>query len=82
MKGSALRGITSRQSLTILKLIMRKLYRTKIDKVFGGVCGGIGDYADIDPSLLRIIFICLIFSPFPIILTYILSWIIIPKQKF
>jgi phage shock protein C len=82
MKGSALRGITSRQSLTILKLIMKKLYRTKIDKVFGGVCGGIGDYADIDPSLLRIIFICLIFSPFPIILTYILSWIIIPKQKF
>jgi phage shock protein C len=82
MKGSALRGITSRQSLAILKLIMKKLYRTKIDKVFGGVCGGIGDYADIDPSLLRIIFICLIFSPFPIILTYILSWIIIPKQKF
>jgi phage shock protein C len=82
MKGSALRGITSRQSLAILKLIMKKLYRTKIDKVFGGVCGGIGEYADIDPSLLRIIFICLIFSPFPIILTYILSWIIIPKQKF
>ena len=61
---------------------MRKLYRTEIDNVFGGVCGGIGEYADIDPSLLRVIFICLIFSPFPIILTYILCWIIIPKQKF
>jgi phage shock protein C len=60
---------------------MRKLYRTEIDNVFGGVCGGIGEYLDIDPSILRIIFICLIFSPFPIILTYLLSWIIIPKQK-
>ena len=48
---------------------MRKLYRTEIDNVFGGVCGGFGEYFDIDPSILRIIFICLIFFPFPIILT-------------
>jgi phage shock protein C len=59
---------------------MKRLYRDKIDNVFGGVCAGIGEYLDIDPVIMRIIFTALIFSPFPIILTYILFWIIIPKN--
>jgi phage shock protein C len=59
---------------------MKRLYRNKIDNVFGGVCAGIGDFLDIDPVIMRIIFTALIFSPFPIILTYILFWIIIPKN--
>ena len=59
---------------------MKRLYRDKIDNVFGGVCAGIGEYLDIDPVIMRIIFTALIFSPFPIILTYILFLIIIPKK--
>jgi phage shock protein PspC (stress-responsive transcriptional regulator) len=43
---------------------MRKLYRTEIDNVFGGVCGGIGEYLDIDPSILRIIFLVSFFLHF------------------
>jgi len=59
---------------------MKRLYRNKIDNVFGGVCAGIGDFLDIDPVIMRIIFTALIFSPFTIILTYILFCIIIPKK--
>ena len=35
---------------------------------------------DIDGTIIRLIFLLMIFSPFPIILTYILYWIVIPKN--
>jgi phage shock protein C len=59
---------------------MKRIYRDEINNVIGGVCGGIGTYLDIDPVIVRILFAALIFLPFPIILTYILFWIIIPKN--
>ena len=59
---------------------MKRLYRNKVDKVFGGVCSGFGDYTNIDPVIFRIIFAGLIFSPLPIIFTYFIFWIIIPMK--
>lgn len=54
---------------------MQKFYRPKIDRVLGGVCSGLGYYLDIDPLFIRILFVAGIFSPFPVILTYILFWL-------
>ncbi len=59
---------------------MKKLYRSD-DKNIGGVCKGHGDYFNIDDSLIKILFLILLFTPFPIILTYLLLWISIPKEK-
>ncbi len=59
---------------------MKKLYRSD-DKNIGGVCKGLGDYFNIDDSLIKILFLILLFTPFPIILTYLLLWISIPKEK-
>lgn len=36
---------------------MKRLYRSRKNKVFMGVCGGIGEYLEIDPVIIRIIFI-------------------------
>jgi phage shock protein C len=59
---------------------MKKLYRSKKDRMFGGVCGGLGEYADIDPSLIRIFLVILIvFSWGMFLLIYIIAWIIIPQ---
>jgi phage shock protein PspC (stress-responsive transcriptional regulator) len=58
---------------------MKKLYRDN-PSVSAGVCGGLGSYFGIDDSIIRILFVVLIFTPFPIILTYLLMWIIIPKS--
>jgi len=80
MKGSALRGITSRQSLTILYNIMKRLYRQN-NNMIGGVCGGIANFADIDKTIIRLLFAGLIFTPFPIIIIYILAWIITPSER-
>jgi phage shock protein C len=58
---------------------MKKLYRDNPSDI-AGVCGGLGSYFGIDDSIIRILFVVLIFTPFPIILSYLLMWIIIPKS--
>ncbi len=35
----------------------KKLYRSRDDRMVAGVCGGLGDYFDIDPTLMRLIFV-------------------------
>ena len=60
---------------------MKKLYRQQ-DNMIGGVCGGIGNYADIDKTIIRLLFTGLIFTPFPIITIYIIAWIITPTKRY
>jgi len=59
----------------------KRLTRSRTNRMLGGVCGGLGEYFDLDPTLIRIAFVALIFlgmgSP---ILGYILLWIIIPRE--
>lgn len=61
----------------------KKLYRSRTDKMIAGVCGGMADYFNLDPSLVRIIYVLVsIFSvAFPGILVYIILWIIIPESE-
>ena len=58
----------------------KKLLRSQ-DRWIAGVCGGVADYFDWDPALVRIIFLLLtLFSAgFPGVLIYIALWIIMPK---
>lgn len=56
----------------------RKLYRSR-QNVIGGVCGGLGDYFDLDPVLVRVIFLALMFFGAGF-LAYILFWIIVPME--
>lgn len=60
---------------------MKKLYLSNSDKKISGVCGGIGEYFDKDPTLVRILFILLILFSFGFgILAYLVMWLIIPKK--
>ena len=59
---------------------MKKIYRSRKDKVLVGVCGGLGDYFDIDPVLIRIIFILLCFVRGIGFLVYLISALIIPSE--
>jgi len=60
----------------------KKLYRSNTNKVFAGICGGLGEYANIDPVLLRLFWLLIvIFSGVaPGIVAYILAIFIIPKR--
>ncbi len=61
---------------------MRKLYKSDTDKILAGVIGGIGEYVDIDPTVLRLVFIVLaiLTGVVPAILGYIVAMVIIPKH--
>jgi len=57
----------------------RMLYRSPINKRLAGVCGGIGDYLDIDPVLVRLVWILTLFLTGGItFLVYILMWLMLP----
>ncbi len=60
----------------------RKLYRSEENKIIGGVFGGIGEYFDVDPVLIRLAFaVILVFTAFiPGIVFYLLALIIIPRR--
>lgn len=57
----------------------KHLYRSCENRIIGGVCGGLGEYFDIDPILIRLIVALLFFTGLSIIF-YILAWIIIPED--
>lgn len=61
----------------------RRLYRTRKDSMLGGVCGGIANYFDLDPTLVRIGYLLLsvLSAGFPGILVYIILWIVIPQEQ-
>ena len=60
---------------------IKKLYRSKEDRMIAGVCGGIGEYLDIDPTVVRILWIVsAVFGGFGI-LVYLLCAIVIPEKE-
>lgn len=61
----------------------KKLYRSFNRKMIGGVCGGLADYFDLDVSLVRLIFvgIALITALLPMLIFYLIAWIIIPIEE-
>lgn len=59
---------------------VKRLYRSETDRWLLGVCGGIGEYFNIDPLIIRILFIifALVFGGG--ILLYVILWLIIPMR--
>ena len=58
----------------------KRLYRSREDKIFLGVLGGIAKYFDVDPTLVRIAFIILCFLEPVFILVYFLMAIVMPEE--
>jgi phage shock protein C len=58
----------------------KRLYRSKNEKMIAGVCGGLASYFSIDPTLVRLIFILLMFAPPSGVLIYLIIWLITPLE--
>lgn len=58
----------------------KRLYRSNTDRVLGGVCAGIADYFELDPTLVRILAVATILLPGPSIIAYLIAWIIVPVR--
>jgi len=58
----------------------KRLFRSRRERILGGVCGGLGNYLNVDPVLVRVVWAILFFAAGVGFLAYILAWIIIPEE--
>lgn len=58
----------------------RRLTRSRTDRVIGGVAGGLGNYLDVDPVVIRIAWVALVLFGGTGILLYIIGWVVIPEE--
>ena len=59
----------------------RRLYRSKKDRKIAGVCGGIAEYFDIDPVIVRAIAVILLLpGGLPGLVPYLVLWFIVPEK--
>lgn len=61
---------------------MNRLYRSKKNRIIAGVCGGIGEYFKIDPTVVRLLWllISVVSAGVGGLIAYIIAWIIIPEE--
>ena len=58
----------------------RKLYRSRTDKKLLGVCGGLAKYFNVDSTIMRLIYVCLVLFAGVGILVYFIAALIMPEE--
>jgi phage shock protein C len=58
----------------------RRLTRSRHDKMIAGVCGGFAEYIELDPTIVRIIWLLLALLGGGGVLAYIIAWIVMPLE--
>ena len=60
---------------------IKRLYRSRRDKILGGVCAGIAEYFNVDPVLVRLLLIIFTLISMGLgIVAYLIAWIIVPEE--
>lgn len=59
--------------------MQKRLYRSRKDKVIGGVCGGLGGYLEVDPVIIRVVWLATVLLGGTGVLAYLIAWILIPE---
>lgn len=60
--------------------MVKRLYRSSTERMLGGVCGGLGDYFNVDPTLVRLGFVVVAFTTGIGFLAYPIMWIVVPGR--
>jgi len=60
---------------------VKQLYRSRVNRKLAGVCGGLGEYFNVDPTVMRLLFVFVTLMSFGLgLLAYIIMWIIMPEK--
>jgi len=59
---------------------LKRFTRSTSDRMLAGVCGGLGEYFEIDPSLIRILFVIITFIGGAGVLAYLILWLVTPSS--
>lgn len=59
----------------------KKLYRSRVNRMAAGICGGLGEYFEIDPTIVRLIWVIgsVFVAGLPGVLVYVVAWFLIPE---
>lgn len=62
---------------------MKRIYRDERNGKIAGICAGLGEILDVDPTIVRlvVVFLTVITAFWPGILTYIIGWVVIPEKR-
>jgi len=58
----------------------KRIYRSNVDKKIAGVCGGFAEYFDIDPTIIRVLWLIFLIIGGTGLLAYLICWLVIPKK--
>lgn len=58
----------------------KKLHRSQTDKIIAGIAGGIGEYFEVDPTIVRLIFVLITLFGGSGVLLYLILWVLVPKN--
>ncbi|HLS09326.1 PspC domain-containing protein [Lentibacillus sp.] len=59
----------------------KRLYRSNSERMIAGICGGLAEYFDIDPTIVRLLFVALAFAGGASIYAYIIGIFVIPNER-
>ncbi len=59
---------------------VKRLYRSRMTRMLGGVCGGVASYFQLDPSLVRIAWVVFTLLGGAGLLAYLICWVVIPDE--
>ncbi|MBS3076480.1 PspC domain-containing protein [Candidatus Pacearchaeota archaeon] len=63
------------------KMKTKRLYRSKKERMIAGVCGGIGECTNIDPTIVRLLWVLATLISFGAgIIAYLIAWIVVPEK--
>ena len=60
----------------------KKLYRSSREKMLGGVAGGLAEYFDVDPTIVRLVFVLTVLAGGVGVLAYIIMWVVVPQAPY
>jgi phage shock protein PspC (stress-responsive transcriptional regulator) len=60
--------------------MQNKIYRSRTNSMIAGICGGLGEYLNVDPTIVRVVAVLLVIPDGIGLLAYIIGWVIIPRQ--
>lgn len=64
------------------KITAKRLYRSRSERVIAGVCGGIAEYFNVDPTIIRLAWAVFTLVSFGAgILAYLVAWMIVPEGR-
>lgn len=60
---------------------MKRLYRSRENRMIAGVAGGLGEYLAVDPTIIRLLIVLsLLLGLFPAVIAYVAAWAIVPEE--